>query len=146
MNIYLDIDGVILGTKSPQEDVIELIKYILKHYQNTTYWLTSHCKGSTNRCAEWLKQNDFPETLANQMDHIIQPTNWEFTKTEAIDMDQDFIWFDDLLLETERKTLEAYHVLDGFYHMNPKDPESAKKALEFLKSISEPQVAPSPYL
>jgi hypothetical protein len=55
-------------------------------------------------------------------------------KTEAIDMDQDFVWFDDSLLETERRTLEAYYVSDGFFKMNPKDPEMAKKALEFLKT------------
>ena len=30
MNIYLDIDGVILGTKSPREDVEELLRYIYK--------------------------------------------------------------------------------------------------------------------
>ena len=68
MNIYLDIDGVILGTKSPQKDVVKLIKYILKHYPNSTYWLTTHCKGGVNRCAEWLKQSGFPVDLVNEMD------------------------------------------------------------------------------
>ena len=135
MNIYLDIDGVILGTKSPQKDVVKLIKYILKHYPNSTYWLTTHCKGGVNRCAEWLKQSGFPVDLVNEMDKIIKPTDWGVMKTEAIDMDQDFIWFDDSLFETERKTLEAYYVLDGFYRMDPKDPEMAKKALKFLQSL-----------
>ena len=135
MNIYLDIDGVLIGTKSPEEDIIELVKYILDHYPNSTYWLTTHCKGGVNRCAEWLKQNNFPEGLADEMDRIIKPTDWEVMKTEAIDMDQDFVWLDDSLFETERKTLEAYHVLDGFYWMNPKDPTSAKTALKHLKSM-----------
>lgn len=133
MNIYLDIDGVMLGTKSPQKDIAKLIKYILKHYPDNTYWLTTHCKSGINRCAEWLKQNNFPEELADEMDKIIKPTDWEVMKTEAIDMDQDFVWFDDSLFETERRTLEAYHVLDGFYQMNPKDAKSAKMALKHLK-------------
>ncbi len=134
MNIYLDIDGVILGTESPEKDIINLINYLLKHYKNNTYWLTTHCRNDYNHCAKWLKQNNFPSGLADKMDRIIQPTNWSVMKTEAIDMDQDFVWFDDSLLETERRTLEAYYVSDGFFKMNPKDPEMAKKALEFLKT------------
>ena len=60
-------------------------------------------------------------------------------KTEGIDMDQDFVWFDDSLFETERRVLEAYHVLDGFYHMSPKDPKSAKLALKHIKSLRQPK-------
>lgn len=136
MNIYLDIDGVMLGTKSPQEDITKLIRYILEHYPDSTYWLTTRCKGGVNRCAEWLKLSGFPADLADEMDKIIKPTDWGVMKTEAIDMDQDFIWFDDSLFETERRTLEAYYVLEDFYRMNPKDTEAAKKALEFLKERS----------
>lgn len=135
MNIYLDIDGVMLGTRSPEKDVVKLVKYILKRYPNSTYWLTTHCKNQVNRAAEWLKQNNFSEDLANEMDRTFQPTDWKVLKTEAIDMDQDFVWFDDSLLETERRILEAYYVLDGFYRMDPRDPKSAKKALKYLKAI-----------
>ena len=135
MNIYLDIDGVILGTKSPQKDVVKLINYILMHYQDNTYWLTTHCKGEINRSVEWLLQNDFPVELAKKMGELIKPTDWGVMKTEGIDMDQDFVWFDDSIFETERRTLEAYHVIDGFYRIDPKDPKSAKKALKFLKSL-----------
>ena len=134
MNIYLDIDGVLIGTMSPKEDVVKLIEYILEHYPNTTYWLTTHCKGGANRCIEWIKMNDFPAELVDKMAQLIKPTNWGAMKTEAIDMDHDFIWFDDLLFEAEKRVLEAYYVLDDFYKMDPKDPEAAKKALEFLKS------------
>lgn len=137
MNIYLDIDGVLVGTKSPREDVISFIKYILEHYPDSTYWLTTHCKGGVNRCAEWLRMNDFPVELVDEMDKIIKPTNWEIMKTEAIDMDQDFIWFDDSLSEVEKKTLEAYYVLEDFYRMDPKDPEAAKKALGHLVTMNQ---------
>ena len=51
-------------------------------------------------------------------------------------MDQDFVWLDDNLFETEKRVLEAYYVLDGFYKMDPKDPEMAKKTLLKLKSLS----------
>ena len=135
LNIYLDIDGVILGTKSPQKDVVKLIKYVLKHYPGSTYWLTTHCKGGTNRCVEWLKQNSFPEKLADEMDRIIKPTDWGVMKTEAIDVSRDFVWFDDSLFETEKRALETHHVLDSFYRTDSKDSKSAKKALKYLKTI-----------
>lgn len=133
MNIYLDIDGVLIGTNSPREDIISFIRYLLDHYPGSTYWLTTHCKGGVNRCAEWLRMNGFLADLVDEMDRIIKPTDWETIKTEAINLDQDFIWFDDSLFEMERKTLEAYCALDCFYRMNPKDPEAAKKALKTLK-------------
>lgn len=132
MNIYLDIDGVILGTKSPREDIISFIEYILEHYPDNTYWLTTHCRNGVNRAAECLRQSGFPEDLVARMDRIIKPTTWEVMKTEAIDMDQDFIWFDDNLFETERKILEANYVLDGYYRMDPRDPLAAKRALNYL--------------
>jgi hypothetical protein len=47
-------------------------------------------------------------------------TDWEVLKTEGIDMDQDFVWFDDSLFGAEKRTLEAYHALDGYYRMDPK--------------------------
>ena len=52
-------------------------------------------------------------------------------------MDQDFVWFDDNLFESERQVLKAYYVEDGFFRMNPKDPEMAKKALNNLKSLEQ---------
>ena len=49
-------------------------------------------------------------------------------------MDSDFVWFDDNLFEAEKAVLEQNYVLDGFFRMNPREPEMARKALEFLKS------------
>lgn len=44
MNIYLDIDGVILANdKQPALHAKEFLKYITDNYP--TYWLTTHCKG-----------------------------------------------------------------------------------------------------
>ena len=135
MNIYLDIDGVLIGAKSPQKDIVKLIRYILKHYSDSTYWLTSHCRGGTNRCAEWLRQSGLPGDLVDEMNSIIKPTDWGVMKTEAIDMNSDFVWFDDSLFEVERQALEAHRALGSFYRMDPKNPKSAKMALEYLESL-----------
>ena len=137
MNIYLDIDGVILGTKSPKRDIEEFLRYILKHYPDTTYWLTTHCKGGVNASIECLRESDISSELVDELDRLVKETDWEIMKTEAIDLDQDFVWFDDMLFETERRVLEANYVLDGFYRMNPKDPEAARKALGYLKGLAQ---------
>ena len=74
------------------------------------------------------------------MEEIYQtfkPTNWEVLKTDGIDLDSDFVWFDDNLFESEKNVLESYYVLDSFFRMNPKDPDMAKKALLFLKNFEK---------
>ena len=132
MNIYFDIDGVLLGTKSPKRDTIKLLKYCLRKYPNSTYWLTTHCKSGENK-TNFVLKGEFPDSLVEQIYNTFLPTDWEVLKTDAIDLDSDFIWFDDNLFESERNILEKYLVLDGFFRMNPKDPKMAKKALRFLK-------------
>lgn len=132
MNIYFDIDGVLLGTKSPKKDVIKLLRYCLCKYPNSTYWLTTHCKSGENK-TNFVLRDEFPDSLVEQIYNTFLPTDWEVLKTDAIDLDSDFIWFDDNLFESERNILEKYLVLDSFFRMNPKDPKMAKKALHFLK-------------
>lgn len=56
-------------------------------------------------------------------------------KPDAIDMDVDFVWFDDNLFESERMVLEQNYVLDGFFLMDPWDPEMAKKGLRYLRKF-----------
>ena len=44
MNIYLDIDAVILANdKQPALHVKEFVKYLTDNYP--VFWLTTHCKG-----------------------------------------------------------------------------------------------------
>ena len=132
--IYFDIDGVLKGTASPQEDVIALIRYCLDNYGDSLYWLTTNCKGGENQ-TNFVVFDVFPAELVEEMYQTFKPANWEVLKTDGIDLDSDFVWFDDNLFESEKNVLESYYVLDGFFEMNPKDPEMAKKALLFLKSF-----------
>ena len=67
----------------------------------------------------------------------VLPTDWGALKTDAIDMDSDFVWFDDNLFESESMVLEQNYVLDGFFLMSPKDSEMAKKALLFLRKFKK---------
>ena len=135
LNIYLDIDGVLRGTASPLADRIEFLEYILLNYPNTTYWLTTHCRSSKYDHCEAALKTEFPDELAELACRIIKSTDWNAMKTEVIDMDQDFIWFDDNLFGNEKRVLEERGVDKNFVWMNPRDPEMAKKALEKLKNL-----------
>ena len=136
MNIYLDIDGVIRGCASPKEDIEEFWWYCLDNYPDSTYWLTTHCNHGANRAPEAI-QDELSKELVDALSKQVKATEWEVLKTDGIDMDQDFVWFDDNLFESERQVLKAYYVDDEFFRMNPKDPEMAKKALNHLKSLEQ---------
>ena len=136
MNIYLDIDGVIRGCASPKEDIEEFLWYCLDNYPDSIYLLTTHCNHGVNRASEAI-QDEFSKELVDALSKQVKATEWEVLKTDGIDMDQDFVWFDDNLFESERQVLKAYYAEDGFFRMNPKDPEMAKKALNHLKNIEQ---------
>lgn len=109
MNIYLDIDGVILdkqGNQAPH--VFEFLEALLAHH--TVFWLSTHCKGDTEHLIPFLERRVSPRIMP--LVKQIQPTNWQTLKTEAIDFDQDFRWFDDAPLEVEKQVLKQHGCLE----------------------------------
>ena len=132
--IYLDIDGVIRGVASPKEDIVAFLRYCLDNFPGAVYWLTTHCRGGENHTGSALC-GVFDDGFVDELYNKVLPTDWGVLKTEAIDMDSDFVWFDDNLFESERMVLEQNYVLDGFFLMDPRDVEMAKRALLFLKGF-----------
>ena len=133
MNIYLDIDGVLRGCASPKEDIEAFLRYCLDNHQ--VYWLTTHCRGGINyapRALEGILSDDLVAELATKA----HATDWGAAKTEAIDFDEPFIWFDDSYFQFEEAELKKHNADDNFFWVNPRDPESAKQMLEFLKSLN----------
>lgn len=125
MNIYLDIDGVILANdKEPARHVHEFLDYVVKNYP--VYWLTTHCRGDASytihHLSHWLDQETL--TLAAK----VHPTNWEMSKTEAIDWKTPFLWFDDQLFDFEKEDLIKHQVLDSWIEVDfSKDPDQLQK-------------------
>ena len=136
-NIYLDIDGVLAGSASPQDDVVEFATYLLDHYSNNLHWLTTHCKHGENNTL-WKLKEIFDADLAQRLYETVKPTDWSVAKTDAIDFHHPFIWFDDTLFEFERKVLAQNDALNNFYQINPRDPKTAHKALNVLKNLDSP--------
>jgi len=132
MNIYLDIDGVLLVNETHAAlHADEFLQHILKKYSDTTYWLTTHNWQGENRAKAVLAPYLKPETVA-LLDKV-KPSEWKELKTDAIDFSQDFLWFDDDLWPEELKVLEENNATGRFIMVDLKeDPDLLQKLIETL--------------
>lgn len=132
MNVYLDIDGVLLANESHAAKYAdELIQAVLKEYPDSTYWLTTHNWKGENRAKEVLAPHLKPETVP-LLDKI-KPSVWNEMKTEGIDFSQKFLWLDDDLWEDELKDLENHNATDNFILIDlDKDPDQLKTIIDLL--------------
>lgn len=138
MNIYLDIDGVLLANENalaPHAE--EFLNAVLDKYPNSTYWLTTHCWRGDNRAAEVLSPYLNPE-LTDRIKQI-QPAEWGEAKTDAIDFSQPFIWFDDDLFYEEKQALIEHQALDNWIEVDlSKNPDQLRN---FVISFPIPSMA-----
>lgn len=130
MNIYLDIDGVLIGydDNKAANYADEFIKYVLANYPNSTYWLTTHCQGDATRPVKYLEHLFDEETV--KLLQMIKATTWLDSpkKTSAIDFTKPFIWFDDNLFYGEKEDLLQNNKFDNYIEVNlRKDPNQLQK-------------------
>lgn len=115
MNIYLDIDGVLLANDRQAANYVEeFLTYMTSEFD--CYWLTTHCWRGENRAIEVLSPYLKAETIA--LLEKVKPTDWREMKTDAIDFSQPFIWFDDDLWPEEQEALEKNKALKSFRMIN----------------------------
>lgn len=133
MNIYLDIDGVLLVNDSNAANYAdEFLKAVIEKYPESTYWLTHHNRRGENRAKEILASHLKPETI--DVLSKVKPSEWKDLKTDAIDFDQDFLWFDDDLWPNELSVLERHEALQNFMMVDlQKDPDMLKKLAEVIE-------------
>lgn len=117
MNIYLDIDGVLLANENNLALYAkEFLFRVIEKYPNTTYWLTTHCQGDSETPISHVGHLFDAETIA--LMRTIKPTRWGIAKTEAIDFTKPFLWFDDDCFPDEREVLITNGVLDNWVEVN----------------------------
>lgn len=115
MNLYLDIDGVLLKKHGgPADSVLEFLKYITENFD--CYWLTTHSRNGEDNCLQYL--SDKMPSDAFQYLEKIKPAYWDTLKTEGIDFSKDFVWIDDYIMEIEKKFLEDGGVINSFVEIN----------------------------
>lgn len=118
MNIYLDIDGVLITKEiKPAEGVTEFLKYFTENHH--CFWLTTHCRAGECRAEEYL-EGVLPEK-AMKYARKVKPTNWQTYKTEAIYFSRDFRWFDDNIMAKEILDLKKHNVMDNFVKVKRAD-------------------------
>ena len=131
MNIYLDIDGVLIHDSLDKyqqvaNGLVEFLKYITDNHD--VYWLTTHCKGDTEHLLNYLGDR-FPEE-AMQYVKLIKPTNWDTWKTEAIDFSKDFRWLDDDVFDAELEDLKKNKCEDKLINIDLiKNPNQLQKII-----------------
>lgn len=136
MNIYLDIDGVLLANESNlAEGALEFIKYAADNFE--VYWLTTHCmNGDPAHAIEYvarLEQEDLRPWLKK-----FKPTVWSLKKTDAIDFTKPFFWYDDDCYFEERKVLMENNALNSWIEVDlRKYPDQMTHEIKLLKSIIE---------
>jgi hypothetical protein len=138
MNIYLDIDGVLLANDSNQARYAsEFLSYVLERYPDTTYWLTTHCQGDAMTPIRHVGHLFDAKTV--ELMKKIKPTNWDVAKTDAIDFSKPFLWFDDDCFDFEREVLVQHGVLDNWIKVDLRRDEYQlqKFILSFPLPVSE---------
>lgn len=108
MNYYLDIDGTLLTKEGKQMPNLRGFLQMIFSMPNTrVYWLTTHCKnGDTDRVFRHISNAIEPDLL--ELLKQVKPTKWETLKTEAINFNEDFLWFDDWIMEAEKEVLRSH--------------------------------------
>lgn len=132
-NLYLDIDGVLLANEENISiGAIEFIKYAADNFE--VYWLTTHCMdGDPTHAIEYV-QRTTDEDLRPFL-RKFKPTTWSLAKTDAIDMNKPFIWYDDDCFSGEKIALEQAGKLDSWFKVDLREhPDQMVKELITLRS------------
>lgn len=137
--LYIDIDGVLLGKKSPNDHEIclaegaeDFLRFALSKFD--CYWLTTNAnRGDAKSALKALRPYVGKSFL--ELAGKVKPTKWKTLKTEAIDFSNDFYWIEDQLLWSEKNVLEKHGCLNRWIQINTRqDPTALSSALPVLAS------------
>ena len=108
MKIYLDIDGVLLDTKEYKQMpyLKEFLTTVFEISEGEVYWLSTHTKHGENDIALYHLEEELDKDIF-EMIKGIKNTKWDTLKTEGIDVNSDFLWFDDVIFQAEYNFLES---------------------------------------
>jgi len=117
--MYIGITGALLDKQlQPAKGLHEFLAYITYNY--VCFWLTNHERdGDRSHLYSFLYECGIPEeTIA--LTRFIWPTHWDILKTEAIDFNREFVWFEDHPTSGELEVLKKHGKSDSIYKGNRK--------------------------
>ena len=131
--IYIDIDGVLLDYKTgePAKHAEELILFLTSGLYDC-YWLTTRCKGDNAPTLQYLSGR-FSDKVMKRLSRI-KATDWDTFKTEAIDLDSDFIWLDDYPFQAEISALDCVHKRTSLCSVNLEREDELLNVISFIKN------------
>jgi len=137
MNLYLDIDGVLLGKEDSGSPEIRLALYaeeflVFALAQFDCFWLTTHCQGRTEEVLKYLAP--YGSTAFMALAAQVQPTQFRVMKTEALA--GNFLWLDDAPMQCELDWLSTRGWLDRWIRVDTRHkPEDLRRAQHLLEII-----------
>jgi hypothetical protein len=135
-DVYLDIDGVLLANETHLANYTEeFLEFVVNRYP--TYWLTTHSfDGQTDWPQKYVGRLCKPETV-ELLKRIKPSKSWKEAKTEAINFDRPFIWFDDDCFPKEERALQSNNVFDNWIKVDLSKNEN--QLLDFINNFPKPK-------
>jgi len=138
MNVYLDIDGVLITRQGqPAEFVDQFIKTCVDSRADL-FWLTTWCRITDETAIRHLRSCGMNQDTIKLLEENCKPTNWDANKTDAIDFSKPFFWFDDVIFEEEYKVLEAHQAIPGWIKIDLANfPHQLRDCIELIETIGK---------
>ncbi len=132
MKLYFDIDGVLIAQgRKPANYVAEFLKIATEKHD--CYWLTTHCKNNSEITTAMEHVKEVLPTEAISYCERIKPTEWSHKKSEAIDFNSDFLWFDDVSFDFEKEVLAQHDKSSSFVLVDLiNNPDQLKELIKLL--------------
>lgn len=142
MNIYLDINQVLLNSKNTL--ALHCDKFLGTIIKYPTFWLTADYGGKVDTALSHLLPllNHEQRNLITMIDRV----PWDLARTEAIDFSEPFLWFTRTVDEFERSDLEVQKCVKNLVLIDAdKEPAILKLYAKKLPQSVQPDITHSPY-
>ena len=134
-NLYIDVDGVLLGKQDPgSPDVIlakhagDFLEFGLENF--ACFWATTHCRGDISTVLSYL--HPYCNEAIKILLPAIRPTEFRTLKTEVLK--GEFFWIDDSPLAVEIAWLRERGLEDRWIQVDTRQrPYDLLRAISILK-------------
>ena len=141
MKVFLDIDGVLLGTDRTRpsrlalaDHACDFLEFVVGHFD--VRWLTPHCRGDATPAVQHLVRH----APASERERLltaasrIAPTDFRELRTDALPAASEaFVWIDDGPTEPELAALRQRRLFDRWLWIDTREePEDLLRARRWL--------------
>lgn len=140
MRVFLDVDGVLLGTDRDKphrlllaDHALDLLAFVLARAE--VFWLTPQSRGDARAVVDHLVNH----TKASDRERLltlaarVRGAEWRALRTEALPADGRFVWLDDAPEQGEIAMLRARGWLDRWLFVDTREePDDLRRAQQVL--------------